>query len=137
MINLKEASEKKIVNNISIISKGVIISIMSTLILLFIFSAVLTYTDVNENIIPTVVIIITTISIFIGTTLTTKAIKKNGIINGGIISLIYILLIYLSSSITSNVGFKLTMYSIIMIIVSILFGMIGGIIGVNTRFKKG
>ncbi len=137
MLNLKESSENNFIVNISIIAKGVIISIISTLILLFIFSIVLTYTDINESVIPSVIIVITAISIFIGTTLATKSIKKNGIVNGGIISIIYILLVYISSSITSNVGFKLTMYSAIMLILAIIFGMIGGIIGVNSRLKKG
>ena len=137
MVSLKENSDNNFINNMSTIAKGVIISIICTLVLLFIFSIVLTYTNTNENTIPTVIIIITAISIFIGATLTAKAIKKNGIINGGIIALIYILLIYLGSSITSNTGFKLTMHSIIMIILSMAFGMIGGIIGVNSRLKKG
>ena len=135
MLNLKESSENNFIVNISIIAKGVIISIISTLILLFIFSIVLTYTDINESVIPSVIIVITAISIFIGTTLATKSIKKNGIVNGGIISIIYILLVYISSSITSNVGFKLTMYSAIMLILAIIFGMIGGIIGVNLNKK--
>ncbi len=42
-------------------------------------------------------------------------IKKNGIINGGVIGFIYILLIYLISSIT-GVGFSININSIIMII---------------------
>lgn len=59
-------------------------------------------------------------------------IKKNGIINGGVIGFIYILLIYLISSIT-GVGFSININSIIMIICAVLAGMVGGIIGVNIK----
>ena len=64
--------------------------------------------------------------------MTTSSIKKNGILNGGIIGLTYMLLIYLTSSIL-NSGFMLNIYSIFMIIIGIAAGMVGGIVGVNLR----
>ena len=62
----------------------------------------------------------------------TIKIKKNGIVYGGIIGIIYIIGLYIISSIVTT-GFSLNMYSIIMIILSILAGMIGGIVGVNIK----
>ena len=62
-----------------------------------------------------------------GSSLATIPIKKNGILNGGIIGLSYILLIYLASSLTGS-GFNLNMYSIIMMLVGIVAGMIGGVV---------
>ena len=114
------------------IFKGIIISILITLILLFLFSIILTYTNIGENVIPAVIIIATVISILIGSSISTIKIKRNGIINGGIIGLVYILGIYLISSI-AQMGFGINVYSIIMIILSILAGMIGGIVGVNIK----
>lgn len=64
--------------------------------------------------------------------MTTSSIKKNGILNGGIIGLTYMLLIYLTSSIL-NSGFMLNIYSIFMIIIGIAAGMVGGIVGVNLK----
>ena len=64
--------------------------------------------------------------------MTTNAIRKNGIINGGIIGLAYIVFIYLASSVTGS-GFSLNVYSIIMIALGIIAGMIGGI--VRSKFK--
>lgn len=119
-------------NNFMNIFKGIIISILITLILLFLFSIILTYTNIGENVIPAVIIIATVISILIGSSISTIKIKKNGIINGGIIGLVYILGIYLISSI-AQMGFGINVYSIIMIILSILAGMIGGIVGVNIK----
>ena len=86
----------------------------------------------NKRGLTDVIIIATIISILIGSSISTIKIKKNGILNGGIIGCIYILGIYLVSSV-AQVGFALNMYSIIMIILSILAGMIGGIVGVNIK----
>ena len=108
------------------------IAILLTIILLFIFSIILTYTNTPEATIPTVIIIITGISILIASQMATRNLKKNGIINGGVVGLIYILGIYLISSIiTGNFGFDLQ--SIIMCITSILVGCLGGIIGINMK----
>lgn len=116
--------------NIIRIFKGSITAIILTLILLFLFSIILTYTSLNEKFISPVVIIITTISILVGSSISTLKIKKNGLLNGALVGFIYIFTIYIISSITFT-GFALNINSIIMIITSILAGMLGGIIGVN------
>ncbi len=119
-------------NNILGILKGSIISILLTLIMLMIFSAILTYTNVNESTMPTVIIVITAFSILLGSQITTRKIKKNGILNGALVGIIYVLCLYLISSFVTN-NFVLGHYSIIMIITSILIGGLGGIIGVNLK----
>ena len=129
MINMSEnISENG--NNIKKVIKGSAFSIIITLIGLLVYSIILSYTSVSESTIPTIVIIITAISILIGSTISTSNIKKNGIINGMLVGLIYITVIYLLSSIVTG-NFLLNITSIIMIITSVLTGALGGIIGVN------
>ena len=119
-------------NNVFIkILKGVGISFAFTLISLTIFSALLTYTSLSESLIQPVVISVTGISILAGSFFATRKVEKNGIIKGIAVGLIYILLIYLISSIVNGGNFALTMGSVIMILIGILCGAIGGIIGVN------
>ena len=118
--------------NFTNIIKGVIISIIFTLIFLFIFSLVLTYTNISEQFITPVIIVITAISIFIGSSIGNIKMKKNGLINGALIGGIYLLSIYLLSGII-NQNFALTIQSIIIIIAGMICGMFGGIIGVNKR----
>lgn len=119
-------------NNVFIkILKGVGISFAFTLISLTIFSALLTYTSLSESLIQPVVISVTGISILAGSFFATRKVGKNGIIKGIAVGLIYILLIYLISSIVNGGNFALTMGSVIMILIGILCGAIGGIIGVN------
>ena len=123
--------KKKKKNNIFLkILKGVGISFAFTLISLTIFSALLTYTSLSESLIQPVVISVTGISILVGSFFATRKVGKNGIIKGIAVGLIYILLIYLTSSIAGG-NFALTIGSMIMILIGILCGAIGGIIGVN------
>lgn len=114
------------------ILKGLGISVIITLILLLIFSIILTYTGISEKTIPAVVITITGISIIVASSIINHRLKKNGLLNGGIIGGTYILLLYIVSSVLSG-SFELTLVSLIMIIVGIVTGMLGGIIGVNIK----
>jgi len=128
MVKVNENSSNSIVR----ILKGSVFAILATLVLLIIFAVLLTYTNINENTMPTVIIIVTALSILIGSQLTTSKIKKNGIINGALVGIIYIAFLYLISSIVTK-NFSLNNYSIIMIATSIIIGGIGGIIGVNRK----
>ncbi len=130
MIKVNENSTHS--NNIIKILKGSILAIVISIILLVIFAIVLTYTNFNENMTPTVIIIITAISILIGSQITASSIKKNGILNGIAVGLIYVLFLYLMSS-TISKNFSLNNYAIIMIAASIAIGGLGGIIGVNRK----
>ena len=110
--------------------KGVVISVISTLLMILVLSILLTYTDLSEMFISPAIIVITAISIFIGSTIGKNKIKKNGMFTGALIGGIYLLIIYISS-IFLNKEFTLTIQSVIMIILGILCGMVGGILKVN------
>ena len=124
--------EEGILKNFINIIKGVIISIVFTLIFLFIFSIILTYTTISESFITPTIIVITAISIFIGSSIGNIKMKKNGLFNGALIGGIYLLSIYLLSGII-NQNFFLSTQSIIIIISGMICGMFGGIIGVNKK----
>lgn len=113
-----------------VLVKGTIISFALTLISVFIFSIVLTYTNTAESTIFPVLVFITALSILIGSSLSTIKINKNGILNGGAIGLIYILILYLISSITTT-GFALNTQAIILILSATIAGMLGR----NSRCK--
>lgn len=114
------------------IIKGTAISIILSLILLTIYATLLSYTSVSENTMVPVIITITGISILIGSSISSMHIKKQGMLNGALVGLIYMLTIYILSSIVLS-SFELTMNSIIMILVGIGTGMVGGVIGVNMK----
>ena len=97
------------------IFKGTGISLLVTFILLIIFSAILTYTNISENTITPVILIITAISILIGSSIGNMNAQKNGILNGALVGGSYILILYFISSLL-NWKFSLNLQSIIMII---------------------
>ena len=114
------------------ILKGVIISLLFTVVCLFIFSCLLVYTNISENLMQPVVIVVTGISILIGSSIGNRTTDKNGILNGAIVGVVYILCIYLISSII-NGNFLFNMQSLIMIATGVIAGAVGGIIGVNIK----
>lgn len=113
-----------------IIFRNVIVAYIIALILFVIYSFLLEFTSVPESSIPIVTLVVSMISVFIGSSFAVIKIKENGLINGGLVGLIYILTLYLLSSIFST-GFGITGYSFTTIMFNVIIGMIGGIIGVN------
>ena len=127
----KEKNEKKTSRIVNII-KGTIIAIILSITALIIFSIILTNTELEESTIKPVIIAITSFSIFIGSIISVSKIEKKGIINGALVGLIYIVFMYILSSIV-NSSFGLNLSSIILIALATIGGMIGGIIGVNIK----
>ena len=113
------------------ILKGVGIAFVFTIIALTIFSCLLVYTNTSENLIQPVVIGVTGISILLGSFIANRGRKKNGIISGMLVGIIYILLIYIISSVVNEGQFAINMSALIMMAIGIIGGAIGGIIGVN------
>lgn len=132
MVKMKEINSEGRTSNLVRVLKGSIAAIVITLVSLLIYSAFLTYTNLNESTMNIFIIAITAISILAGSLISSLNIKKNGLTNGALVGLIYILVIYLLSSVISK-SFSLNIYSIIMIISSVIAGAIGGIIGVNKK----
>ncbi|CDB31554.1 putative membrane protein TIGR04086 family/integral membrane protein TIGR04097 family [Clostridium sp. CAG:575] len=128
-MNQTQIKEENMIINVL---KGAGISLLMTVILLIIFSLLLTYTNIQENVINPVIIMITAVSILIGSSIGIGKMKKDGLINGAIVGVVYMIVIYLISSIL-NWEFKLNIQSIIMIGIGIAFGILGGIIGVNRK----
>ena len=128
-MNQTQIKEENMIINVL---KGAGISLLMTVILLIIFSLLLTYTNIQENVINPVIIMITAVSILIGSSIGIGKMKKDGLINGAIVGVVYMIVIYLISSIL-NWEFKLNIQSIIMIGIGIAFGILGGVIGVNRK----
>ena len=120
------------VSKLKYILKGSLYAIVISLVLLFCFAICLTYTKVSENTMPITVISITAISILIGSSITTTKMYRSGIFYGIIVGLVYMLFLYIVSSIITK-KFAVSGYAIIMIIASIVAGAIGGIIGINRK----
>lgn len=115
---------------IKIFIKNLVIEFLITLILLMVLSILLSSTNLNENIINPSIVFISAFSILIGAFFSSRKIGKKGILIGFLQGLIYMTILYLFSSI-SNGNFTLEISSLIMILISLICGIIGGILGVN------
>lgn len=114
--------------------KSLILSILLTFIALLLLSAVLNFTDVSENIISPSIIVISSVCIMIGSFIVSKKIKEKGILNGAILGILYMFILYIISSI-ANGSFALNVSSLAMIGIGIIAGIFGGILGVNLNNK--
>ena len=112
------------------IVKGSVIAIISTFIMLVIFSTLLTYTNISEQVINPVLIVIISISILIGSSIGNKKIKKNSTVYGALVGIIYILVMFIISNILNN-SFSITLANIVFLGIGMVLGILGAIIGVN------
>ena len=132
--NILQGNNDNLKANIIRIIKGSLLSIIVSVIFLIVFAMLLTYTSLSENTITPIVLAIVGLSILLGSYLSTKKINKKGILNGAMVGIIYMLILYIISSVIF-MDFSINASSIIMIVCGIIAGIIGGIIGVNTNKK--
>ena len=115
--------------------KGTIIAIAISIVSILIFSWLFVKTNIKEESINTIIIIISGVSLLIGTSISSIILKKYGIINGIVISVIYMIVLYLASSFV-NKDFSINAKTIYMLITGIVLGILGGIIGVNIKHQR-
>ena len=114
--------------------KGEVISIIINTVGLIFLAVIMTYSTITEFAIPTLVIIINTLSILIGSSIATIKLQKNGILNGILIGVIYMVIYFFISLIMGNIN-TLNFKLILLVILGIVAGGVGGIIGVNINKK--
>lgn len=110
---------EEVKSNYKTMLKGLLISVLLTLALLFILSVILALTSVKESIMSFSIIFISAFSIMISTFYVSHKIREKGMIYGGIIGFSYMLILYLISSII-NSNFSLTIETVVMIMAGII-----------------
>ena len=111
-----------------VFTKSFCISIGMTLILLLILSILLALTPISENIMSVSIVFISSLSILMGGFLIGKSIKTKGIVYGAIFGFIYMVILYLISSVV-NLNFFINLETILM--------FFAGIIRWNDRWNFG
>lgn len=109
---------------------NLLLELVISLILFFVIAILMSFTSMSENILIPLTIAVTMFSVFVGSFCYAKDKKKNGIIYGGLLGILYILILYIISSVMYS-NFNISANSLFMIILSILGGIIGGVLGVN------
>ena len=135
MINKTGQTAKNIINehaNIVSMVKGIGIAYLITIPLFWIFAFFLYYTDFPDKFFPSAVIITTLVSILVAGWISTSRIKSKGWLNGGIVGLLYMGILFLVSSLAYR-DYSINSHVIIMFIIGVITGSIGGILGINLR----
>ena len=112
--------------------KGAAIAAVFTLLVFLISALLLSYTPLAEETIPYIAFITEGIGAAISGFVPAKKSGKNGVVTGVLCALLYILIIWICASVTSD-GVFLDPHIFIMAGISVLMGAIGGILGVNLK----
>lgn len=120
--------------NVMSILKGILIAYVITVPVFMLFALLLTNIDFPQRLITPAVVITTVVSVLFAGSTATRGVKSKGWLNGGLVGFIYMLALYLISSLALN-NFTIDKYVLTMTIIGILTGAIGGIVGIN--LKKG
>lgn len=114
------------------IVKAVVLSYIVTIPVFTVLALLITYTNFPDKFILPGVIVTTIISILVAGSTSTRNLKSNGWLNGSLVGLVYMFILYLLSSIVFK-DFSINEHVLTMTVIGILTGAIGGIIGINIR----
>lgn len=135
MINKTSQTAKNIMSehaNIVSMIKGIGIAYFITIPLFMVFAFFLTYMDFPEKLLSTTVIITTLISLIVAGWSSTCKVRSRGWLNGGIIGLVYMAILFIASSVAYR-DCTINSHVIIMFVIGMITGSIGGILGINLR----
>lgn len=113
---------------------GTLLEYGLTLVFLLIFSVLLVKTNIRESVMDIVIKTVSVLSIFTGSVVANLKTRKNGVLNGAIIGVIYIISLYLISSFLND-NFSINMTAFAIGLLCLFTGAIGGLIGVNLNRK--
>ncbi len=112
------------------IIKGVIFALIITLIGIFLLSLAMIFSDISPGTNVIINIIVTALSVFLGTIYSARAINRNGWIIGFFVALGYILCTFVFYAVL-NGGVELTINDFYRTIMALAVGIFSGMLGIN------
>ncbi len=112
--------------------RGALTAAIFTFLVFALFALILSYTPLSEDAIPYIAFITQVAASVISGFVPARRAGARGILTGGMSALLYMLIIWLIASLSSD-GFYMGTHVIIMFLISLLFGALGGIMGVNLK----
>ncbi|NLV36245.1 MAG: TIGR04086 family membrane protein [Clostridiaceae bacterium] len=129
-LSVKQVSNEKL--NIVYLSKGLLASYIITIPVFMLLALILANTDFPQRLVTPAVVVTTVISVLTAGLVSTRGIRNKGWLNGSIVGLIYMAILYLASSLIYK-DFSIDKYVITMTTIGTISGAIGGIVGINTK----
>lgn len=103
-----------------------------TVIMLALLALVVTYMPLSEEIVPTIVLILSILSIILSGMMVAKRVNRKGWLCGSVTGVVYIITLSLIGALIFQ-SFTLGITFFTMLVIGALSGAFGGIIGVNTK----
>lgn len=114
------------------IAEGVLRGFILTLILILIYAAIMTFTDISSGVSSVFYMITTLISIMYGTVYAVRKVKKKGWVLGLIISITYMIILYLLYIISGKDSTLIYNQStLIRLALAVAVGILSGMLGIN------
>ncbi len=112
--------------------RGVLIAAVFTLLSFTLFAAFLAFTGLSESTVPIIAVGTESLGALIAGFFTARGAKSRGALSGLVSGLLYIIFIWMIAILAGN-GTVTGKHYLTMLLLSALFGVIGGIMGVNMK----
>jgi len=133
--NVKTVESGGVVSFVTGFLKGAVISVIITLVVFGVFALVLSYTPLSENAICYIAYVTEAVGAFVSGLIPAKKSGKRGILTGVLSGTLYMLIIWLVSSLAAD-GFYFNSHILTMLLLSAAAGAVGGIVGVNSKSSE-
>jgi putative membrane protein (TIGR04086 family) len=130
--NIKDSKGDGSSRSILVVSKGVLIAYIISILSLIIYGILLAITSLSEATMPTAVMVITMVSIALAGIYTAVKVETRGWLNGALVGLIYMIILFFISMILKT-GITLDKYIIFRMFMGSVIGGLAGIIGINLK----
>lgn len=117
------------------VAKALLLGLGTTLLLFVIAALLLTYTALPEGAIPFIAIVTAVLSAMFAGISAAKSAGSRGYLSGGLVGILYALVLYVLSFIASG-GLYANMYILILLGIGAIAGAFGGILGINLSTRK-
>lgn len=117
---------------LSVIIKGVVLSLVLTLMLSALLAAAVFFGDISDNAITAFVFFIAALSCIAGAYASGKALESKGLITGGTLGLIYYIVLFFAAAIIKK-NISSDSHMLIMLVAAVFSGMLGGVLGMPRK----
>ncbi len=118
--------------NLKKILKGVLISLVLSILAMVILAVIVFFADIPDRTISTLVLVLSALSVFLGAVVLAKNIDSRGLINGLLLGGIYFAVLVLVSCLSGG-GIAFEMGNVLRCVSVLAAGMLGGVLGINTK----
>lgn len=112
------------------VSKGVLRGVILTTVCLVIYSIIMNFVDMSPKTTSVVYMVITSLSILLGSVYSSRINGENGWIVGLLVALIYMALLIIVTALV-NGGLVFTTLILVQLILALLVGVFSGMLGIN------